>query len=125
MKTNKGFTLVEILVVLTIIAILLSIVTPRYFASIDRSKEKVLRHDLIVMRSAIDQYVADKNAYPDTLEQLVDGRYLREVPVDPITDRRDSWVFTPPKDSYYDGDIANVYSGSELMSSEGTPYAEW
>jgi len=99
-------------VVLTIIAILLSLVAPRYFASIDRSKEKVLRHDLIVMRSAIDQYFADKNAYPDTLEQLVDGRYLREVPVDPITDRRDTWVFTPPKDSYYEGDIANVYSGS-------------
>ncbi|EGL55346.1 putative secretion system X protein GspG-like 2 [Methylophaga aminisulfidivorans MP] len=125
MKTNKGFTLVEILVVLTIIAILLSLVAPRYFASIDRSKEKVLRHDLIVMRSAIDQYFADRNAYPDTLEQLVDGRYLREVPVDPITDRRDTWVFTPPKDSYYEGDIANVYSDSELISSEGTPYAEW
>ena len=125
MKTSKGFTLVEILVVLTIIAILLSLVAPRYFASIDRSKEKVLRHDLIVMRIAIDQYFADRNAYPDTLEQLVEGRYLREVPVDPITERRDTWVFTPPKDSYYEGDIANVYSGSESISSEGTPYAEW
>lgn len=126
MKKNlsSGFTLVEILVVLTIIAILLSLVTPRYFDSIDRSKEKVLRHDLIVMRSAIDQYLGDRNAYPNSLQNLVDSRYLRDVPVDPITDRRDTWVFTPPKKEF-DGKIADVNSGSTLISSEGTPYAEW
>lgn len=119
-----GFTLIEILVVLTIIAILLSLVAPRYFDSIDRSKEKVLRHDLIVMRSAIDQYFGDTNTYPNSLQDLVDGKYLRHVPVDPITDQIDTWVFTPPKKEF-DGKIADVNSGSPLMSSEGTPYAEW
>ncbi|MCB2426955.1 type II secretion system protein [Methylophaga pinxianii] len=120
-----GFTLIEILVVLTIIAILLTLVAPRYFDSVDRSKEKVLRHDLIVMRSAIDQYLGDRNEYPNSLQDLVDGRYLREVPVDPITDRRDTWVFSEPKTNEYEGSIADVFSGSPLISSEGTPYAEW
>src|SRR5690554_6252252 len=120
-----GFTLIEILVVLTIIAILLTLVAPRYFDSIERSKEKVLRHDLIVMRSAIDQYLGDRNEYPNTLQDLVDGRYLREVPVDPITERRDTWVFSKPTTNEYDGSIADVFSGSPLISSEGTLYAEW
>lgn len=120
-----GFTLIEILVVLTIIAILLTLVAPRYFDSVDRSKEKVLRHDLIVMRSAIDQYLGDRNEYPNSLQDLVDGRYLREVPVDPITDRRDTWVFSEPTTNEYEGSIADVFSGSPLISSEGTPYAEW
>lgn len=121
----RGFTLIEILVVLTIIAIMLTLVAPRYFDSVDRSKEKVLRHDLIVMRSAIDQYLGDRNEYPDSLQDLVDGRYLREVPVDPITDRRDTWVFSEPNSNEYEGSIADVFSGSPLISSEGTPYAEW
>ncbi|WP_439503222.1 type II secretion system protein [Methylophaga sp.] len=124
-KSLAGFTLIEILVVLTIIAILLTLVAPRYFDSVDRSKEKVLRHDLIVMRSAIDQYLGDRNEYPNSLQDLVDGRYLREVPVDPITDRRDTWVFSEPTNNEYEGNIADVFSGSPLISSEGTPYAEW
>ncbi|THK41206.1 prepilin-type N-terminal cleavage/methylation domain-containing protein [Methylophaga sp. SB9B] len=122
---SAGFTLIEILVVLTIIAVLLSLVAPRYFDSVDRSKENVLRHDLIVMRSAIDQYLGDKNQYPNSLQDLVDGRYLREVPVDPLTDRRDTWVFSKPATNDYEGSIADVFSGSPLISSEGTPYAEW
>lgn len=124
-KSFAGFTLIEILVVLTIIAILLTLVAPRYFDSVDRSKEKVLRHDLIVMRSAIDQYLGDRNEYPNSLQDLVDGRYLREVPVDPITDQRDTWVFSEPTTNEHEGSIADVFSGSPLISSEGTPYAEW
>lgn len=124
-QSFSGFTLIEILVVLTIIAVLLTLVAPRYFDSVDRSKEKVLRHDLIVMRSAIDQYLGDRNEYPNSLQDLVDGRYLREVPVDPITDRRDTWVLNEPSTNEYDGNVADVFSGSPLISSEGTPYAEW
>ena len=124
-KSLAGFTLIEILVVLTIIAILLTLVAPRYFDSVDRSKEKVLRHDLIVMRSAIDQYLGDRNEYPNSLQDLVDGRYTRHVPVDPITDRHDTWVFSEPTTNEYEGSIADVFSGSPLISSEGTPYAEW
>lgn len=124
-RALTGFTLVEILVVLTIIAILLSLVAPRYFDSIDRSKEKVLRHDLIVMRGAIDQFLSDRNMYPDTLEDLVEGRYLRAVPIDPITERTDTWIFTPAIKHEFEGNMADIHSGSELLSSEGSAYADW
>lgn len=124
-RLNRGFTLIEILVVLTIIAILLSLVTPRYFNSIDRAKEKVLRHDLIVVRDAIDKFYSDRNAYPYTLQDLVQGRYLREVPVDPVTDRADTWVFVEPSEYDVQGTIADIHSGSQLISSAGTVYAEW
>lgn len=124
-RSDNGFTLIEILVVLTIIAILLSLVTPRYFNSIDRSKEKVLRHDLVVIRDAIDQFYSDKNAYPNHLQDLVQGKYLKEVPIDPITDRMDTWVFVAPSEEGVEGEMADVYSGSQLISSDGTAYAEW
>lgn len=122
---SGGFTLVEILVVLTIIAILLSLVAPRYFNSIDRSKEKVLRHDLVVMRDAIDKFYSDRNAYPDTLQDLVQGKYLRDIPVDPITDRTDTWILSPPTDNEIEGEVADIHSGSPRMASDGTVYGEW
>ena len=124
-RLTTGFTLIEILVVLTIISIMMSLVAPRYFDSIDRSKEKVLQHDLIVMREAIDMYVSDRNIYPDTLQDLVGGKYLRAVPVDPITDRADTWIFTPPSGDEFEGDMADVHSGTPLISSNGTAYEEW
>lgn len=124
-RSHSGFTLIEILVVLTIIAILLSLVTPRYFSSIDRAKEKVLRHDLIVVRDAIDKFYSDRNAYPNTLQDLVQGKYLREVPVDPITDRTDTWGFVEPSEYDAQGTIADIHSGSQLISSRGTVYADW
>jgi general secretion pathway protein G len=120
-----GFTVIKLLVVLILSAIMLTLVAPRHFDSLDSSKEKVLRHDLIVMRSAIDEYLRDKNEYPNSLQDLVDGQYLREVPIDPITDRSDSWVFSAPISDEYGGSIADVFSGSSLTSSEGTSYAEW
>lgn len=124
-KTLMSFSLREILVLLIPVVILLLFLAPRYLESINTSKENLLRHELIVMRSAIDQYLVDKNKYPDTLESLVEENYLRLVPIDPITSRNDTWVISKPTSSDYDGSIADVNSGSNLISSEGTPYAEW
>lgn len=121
----SGFTLIGFLIIVVLIAVIMTLTAPQYMQSADRSKEKVLRHDLIVMRSAIDQYLNDHNEYPSSLQELVEGQYLREVPIDPITDREDTWVFSKPISNEYAGSIADVFSGSPLISSEGTPYAEW
>ena len=122
---NSGFTLIEILVVLAIIATLLSLVTPRYFDSMNRSKEKILKNDLIVVREAIDKYYSDKNAYPDSLEDLVQYKYLREMPVDPITDSSVTWLFPPPLDIEAKGAIYDIHSGSQDVASDGHHYADW
>jgi general secretion pathway protein G len=122
---SLGFTLIEILVVLAIIATLLSLVTPRYFNTISRSKETYLRHDLSVMRDAIDKYYSDNNAYPDTLDDLVQRKYIRSIPEDPITESSVTWTFLPPSDADIKGEIADIHSGSAEVSSNGTPYASW
>ncbi len=124
-KYKLGFTLIEILVVLAIIAILLSLVTPRYFNTVDRSKETTLRHDLATMRDAIDKFYSDNNAFPDTLDDLVQRKYLRAVPVDPITESNATWVYTPPVDIDTKGVIADIHSGSSAVAADGTPYASW
>lgn len=124
-KYKLGFTLIEILVVLAIIATLLSLVTPRYFSTVDRSKETVLRHDLNVVRDAIDKFYSDNNRFPNTLADLVQRKYIRNVPVDPITESRITWIFTPPPDIYIKGLIADIHSGSAALASDGTPYASW
>jgi general secretion pathway protein G len=123
---NKGFTLIEILVVLAIIATLLSLVAPRYFDSMNRSKEKILKNDLVVIRGAIDQYYSDKNAYPDALEDLVQHKYLREMPVDPITDSAKTWLFSPPPlEIEAKGTIYDIHSGSQDLASDGSHYVDW
>ena len=124
-RNNSGFTLIEILVVLAIIATLLSLVTPRYFDSMNRSKEKILKNDLIVIREAIDKYYSDKNVYPDSLEGLVQYKYLREMPVDPITDSSVTWLFSPPLDLEAKGAIYDIHSGSQDLASDGSHYADW
>lgn len=124
-RNNSGFTLIEILVVLAIIATLLSLVTPRYFDSMNRSKEKILKNDLIVIREAIDKYYSDKNVYPDSLEGLVQYKYLREMPVDPITDSSVTWLLSPPLDIEAKGAIYDIHSGSQDLASDGSHYADW
>jgi len=124
-NNNQGFTLIEVLVVLAIIATLLSLVTPRYFNSIDRSKEAILKHDLITMRDAIDKFYSDKNAYPETIEELVQYKYLRSVPEDPITQSTLTWVFSPPLDVEDKGAIYDIHSGADMVASDGTNYADW
>ncbi|MES2579329.1 MAG: prepilin-type N-terminal cleavage/methylation domain-containing protein [Pseudomonadota bacterium] len=122
---KKGFTLIEILVVLAIIATLLSLVAPRYFDVISQSKETTLKHDLIIMRDAIDKFYSDRNIYPESLEELVQFKYLRAVPEDPITESTSTWVLVPPSDVEAKGALYDIYSGATEIASDGTQYADW
>jgi len=121
---KRGFTLIELLVVLAIIGVLLAIAAPRYFSSVDRSKDAVLRSNLHQMREAIQQYYADKDKYPEKLGSLVTERYLREVPVDPITERADTWIVVPPPDPEQSG-VFDVRSGAPGNGRDGTRYRDW
>ena len=109
---------------MAIIATLLSIALPRYFGSVDRSKEVALKQDLKTMRSAIDQFRADTGRYPKDLEELVTRRYLSEVPPDPITDSTTTWVIVPPKDGKAEG-VYNVKSGADGTAQDGSSFQEW
>lgn len=125
----QGFTLIELMIVISIILILLSISVPMYNQSILRAREAVLRQDLYTMRQAIDQYTLDKLRGPQSLEDLVSAGYLREVPMDPFTNRHDSWVLQEEDvvlspDQTQPG-ITDVHSGSELVGSDGTAYSSW
>ena len=121
-----GFTLIELVVVLAIIALLVSIAVPRYFAHLERAKEATLRQDLSVMRDAIDKFYGDKGRYPEALDELVTARYLRSVPVDPITESATTWeVVGVPLDSEATGSVYDVRSGAQGDGADGKPYTEW
>ena len=121
---RRGFTLIELLVVLAVIATLLTLAVPRYFGSIDKSKEAVLKENLFQMRDAISRYHADKGKYPETLEALATDRYLRKVPVDPMTETAGTWVVVPPSDPQKTG-VYDVRSGAQGKGIDGTEYAQW
>jgi general secretion pathway protein G len=123
-RHTRGFTLIELLVVMVIIASLLTIAVPRYFRSIEHSREVVLAQDLAVLRDAIDKYYSDRGQYPETLEALVEQRYLRNMPVDPITKSDASWTTVETTDPDLTG-IVDVHSGAERPASNGVPYNEW
>ena len=123
-QRTPGFTLIELLVVMAIIAILVSIATPRYFNSVEKSKEVVLKEDLSTLRDAIDKYYGDSGKYPDSLDDLVSKKYLRKLPVDPITDRADTWVVVPPEDAEKGG-VFDLHSGAPGNGRDGTPYSAW
>jgi general secretion pathway protein G len=118
-----GFTLIELLVVLAIIATLLTLVVPRYYQHVERSREAVLRENLASVRDAIDQYHADAGAWPDTLQTLVDRRYLRSLPADPITEKTDTWLLVPPPDG--GNGVYDIHSGAEGTGLDGLPYRDW
>lgn len=120
----RGFTLIELLVVMAIVALLLALAWPRYFSHIDKSREVILKQDLAVMRDAIDKYHGDKGRYPESLDELVSARYLRAVPVDPITEAPTSWVIVPPP-AEETGAVYDVKSGATGTAKDGTPYSEW
>jgi general secretion pathway protein G len=123
-RPRRGFTLVELLVVMAIIAVLLTLAVPRYFGSLDKSKEAVLKEDLFQLRDAIGKYYGDKGKYPDSLEALATEKYLRKVPVDPITESATSWVVVSPEDPQK-GAVYDVKSGAQGKASDGSVYAEW
>jgi general secretion pathway protein G len=126
---ERGFTLIELMVVISIIVILMSVAIPRYQASILRARETVLRDDLYTLRSVIDEYTLDKQKAPQSLQDLVGAGYLKQLPMDPFTNTRDSWV-PVTDDSIMSPDqsqpgIIDVHSGSDQNSSEGTAYSSW
>ena len=123
MLRPRGFTLIEMLVVMAIIGGLLALAAPRYFQHVDRAKETVLRSDLAGMRDALDKFFADTGRYPANLEELVTGRYLRKVPPDPITESTSSWRVVAPADPTLGG-VYDVKSGADGVTRDGRPYGE-
>ena len=121
---GRGFTLIELLVVLGIIALLLTVALPRFFPSIDSAKETILADNLRNTRQVVDQYRSDTGRYPESLEQLVEARYLREIPLDPVTEARDTWILEAPHEGEQGG-FANLRSGAPGNDRRGRPYVEW
>lgn len=121
---ERAFTLIEMLVVMAIIGALLTIAMPRYFKSLDRSKEAVLRQDLQTLRESIDKFYGDTGKYPETLATLVQSHYLRSVPVDPVAKSAEKWVLILAGEPEDDG-VRDVHSGAEGEGQDGVPYALW
>lgn len=118
-----AFSLVELLVVLSIIALLLTIVSPKYFKDIDQAKETTLKKDLQIMRESLDKYYGDHQYYQESLERLVEEQYIRSLPIDPITERADTWLAIeaePPLNG-----IADIKSGAEGVARDGSLYGDW
>jgi len=123
-RSRRGFTLIELLVVMAIIAVLLTLAVPRYFGSMDKSKEAVLKEDLFQLRDAIGKYYGDKGKYPESLEALATEKYLRKVPVDPMTESATTWVVVAPEDPQK-GAVYDVKSGAQGKASDGSVFSEW
>lgn len=124
MRKRAGFTLIELLVAMAIIALLLSLAVPRYFSSVTRAEEAVLKENLASIREALDKHYADTGRYPPSLEHLVAAKYLRSVPEDPITQSQTSWVIVPPADPSQ-GAVYDVKSGAPGAGRNGKPYEQW
>ena len=129
--TSRGFTLIELLVVLAILALLLTLATPRYIDHVARARETALRTSLATVRDAIDQFSGEQGHPPASLDELVERRYLRAVPIDPITERRDTWITVTPaelpnaaRDAPATG-LGDLHSGAPGNGLDGTPYRDW
>lgn len=121
MRRARAFTLIELLVVMAILATLLTLALPRYFGSVERARETTLKTSLAVMREAIDKHYADNGRYPESLEDLVRKRYIRALPVDPVTESAATWITVPPPDGEKGG-VYDVRSGAEGKTASGTPF---
>jgi general secretion pathway protein G len=129
-RYERGFTLIEMLIVVALIGILATIAVGQYQRSIVKAKEAALLENLFVMRSQINNYFADKGEYPFDLQSLVDEHYLKRIPTDPITRSRDTWIVThsdvgDEEDISTEQGIEDVNSGSDSLALNGTPYADW
>jgi general secretion pathway protein G len=123
-RIRRGFTLIELLVVMSIIGVLLTLAVPRYFRTLERSRETVLRQDLTVMREAIDKHFGDFGQYPDSLGALVERHYIRAIPVDPITKSAEGWEMVVSEDEDHPG-IRDIHSGADGKAIDGSAYKEW
>ena len=126
---SQGFTLIEMLIVISLVMILVAIAVPNYQRSIMRAKESVLKQDLFQLRSLISQYTLDKQKAPQALDDLVSAGYLKQIPIDPMTNARDTWT-VDQEDTLLSVDqqepgISDVHSGSNAISSDGTAYSTW
>lgn len=131
-KRSRGFTLIEMMIVISIILILVSVALPAYNQSIVRARESVLKQNLFTLRSVISQYTLDKQKAPQALDDLVSAGYLKQIPIDPITGKSDTWVPDEEQDTIMsldqqqdEGGIIDVHSGSSAIGSDGTPYNTW
>jgi general secretion pathway protein G len=124
MKDRRGYTLIEMMIVISIISILATMALPSFQKQLVRAKETNLRRSLFIMRDTIDQYFADHGRYPDSLQDLETGKYVRQIPMDPLTGSSDTWITIPPE-GFAEGNIYDVHSGSNKISLDGTPYNEW
>lgn len=122
---SLGFTLIELLVVLAIVALLLSIITPRYLEQGDKAREAVLRENLAGLRVAIDNYYADKGHYPEKLDELVTARYLRKMPYDPMTNKDSSWIPVLMDGDDGSREIYDIRSGAVGVGRDGSAYKSW
>lgn len=121
----RGFTLLELLLVMLLIALLASLVAPVVGAGIQRARESTLKSDLYALRKAIDDYHVDSGGYPAELEDLVKKRYLRRIPPDPVTEKRDTWVLVRAEDEAAGKGILDIRSGSQDKASDGTYFKDW
>lgn len=124
MRRRRGFTLIELMAVMAIIALLVSLVAPKYFSTVSRAEETALRNSLAQMRDAIDKFYGDRDRYPDDLAELVGARYLRAIPTDPLTRRSDSWVTVAPQGGQ-PGKVFDVRSGFDGRGVDGSAVADW
>ena len=125
---SRGFTVIELLVVLAAIGLLLSIAAPRYLQHLDTAREVTLKEDLYQLRDAIDKFRGDQGRYPANLDELVAKRYLRAVPVDPLTQRSDSWLIVAPGNgtpTLSAGGVFDVRSGAKGQARDGSLYESW
>ena len=128
-RQENGFTLMELMIVMTIIGVLAVMAIPSFVGAVKQSREAVLKEDLHVLRASIDSYAMDKMKAPQTLSDLTQSGYIREIPIDPMTHTRDSWV-TDTVDALQsidqtDTGIGDIHSGSQETGSDGQPYSSW